>query len=64
MEEPLMDFQLSFDDGPEHPPTGAFFGPNHMAAKVYQLSPQEVSTINISKKTSNFMICVKLDDSR
>lgn len=41
MEEPLMDFQLSFDDGPEHPPTGAFFGPNHMAAKVYQLSPQE-----------------------
>ncbi|XVF59499.1 hypothetical protein PTKIN_Ptkin07bG0280600 [Pterospermum kingtungense] len=41
MEEPLMDLHLSFDDGPEHPPTGALFGPNHMVAKVYQLSPQE-----------------------
>ncbi|EOX91303.1 Alpha/beta hydrolase fold-1 - like 10 [Theobroma cacao] len=41
MAESIMDFQLSFDEGPNHPPTGALFGPNYMVAKVYQLSPKE-----------------------
>ncbi|OMO56787.1 polyneuridine-aldehyde esterase-like protein [Corchorus capsularis] len=39
--EPSMDFQQTFDDGPESPPTTALFGPNYSAAKVYQLSPKE-----------------------
>ncbi|XWS29368.1 hypothetical protein CRYUN_Cryun24cG0023500 [Craigia yunnanensis] len=41
MAEPIIDFQLWFDDGPENPPTNASFGPTYMAENVYQLSPKE-----------------------
>ncbi|PPR85761.1 hypothetical protein GOBAR_AA34935 [Gossypium barbadense] len=41
MAEPLMDFQLLFEDGSENPPTHALFGPKYMEAMVYQLSPKE-----------------------
>ncbi|KAE8699982.1 putative Methyl esterase 10 [Hibiscus syriacus] len=40
-EEPIMDFQQTFDDGFENPPTRALFGPKFIEAKVYQLSPKE-----------------------
>ncbi|OMO56786.1 polyneuridine-aldehyde esterase-like protein [Corchorus capsularis] len=39
-EESIMDSELSFDDGPQSPPTTILFGPNHSAAKIYQLSPK------------------------
>ncbi|GMN29904.1 hypothetical protein TIFTF001_002608 [Ficus carica] len=32
----LMDLEFSFDHGPENPPTSVIFGPNYMAAKLYQ----------------------------
>ncbi|KAK8566254.1 hypothetical protein V6N12_059787 [Hibiscus sabdariffa] len=41
VEEPILDFQLLFEDGSENPPTHAMFGPKSMEAKVYQLSPKE-----------------------
>ncbi|KAL4362258.1 hypothetical protein GQ457_04G035340 [Hibiscus cannabinus] len=41
MEEPIMDFQLLFEDGSENPPTHAMFGPKYMQAMVYQLSPKQ-----------------------
>ncbi|MBA0652306.1 hypothetical protein Goklo_019574 [Gossypium klotzschianum] len=39
--EPLMDFQLLFEDGSENPPTHALFGPKYMEAMIYQLSRKE-----------------------
>ncbi|MBA0617013.1 hypothetical protein Godav_026492 [Gossypium davidsonii] len=41
MAEPLMDFQLLFEDGSENPPTHALFGPKYMEAMIYQLSRKE-----------------------
>lgn len=34
--ESLLDSHTSFDHGPENPPTSALFGPNCLAANVYQ----------------------------
>ncbi|KAL4355247.1 hypothetical protein GQ457_06G035730 [Hibiscus cannabinus] len=39
--EPVMDFQHTFDDGLENPPTRALFGPKFIEARLYQLSPRE-----------------------
>ncbi|KAK8710872.1 hypothetical protein V6N13_146181 [Hibiscus sabdariffa] len=39
--EPIMDFQHTFDDGFENPPTRALFGPKFIEARLYQLSPTE-----------------------
>ncbi|GLU13617.1 hypothetical protein SLE2022_302430 [Rubroshorea leprosula] len=39
--EPLLDLQLSHDNGPEKLPTTCFLGPNYAVAKVYQNSPKE-----------------------
>ncbi|XVF59500.1 hypothetical protein PTKIN_Ptkin07bG0280700 [Pterospermum kingtungense] len=39
--ESLLDFQFSFDDGLQNPPTSAIFGPNFLAARLFQCSPKE-----------------------
>ncbi|POO02718.1 Methyl esterase [Trema orientale] len=39
--ESLMDCKFTFDYGPENPPTSAIFGPNYMAAKMYQCCQTE-----------------------
>ncbi|KAL6312760.1 hypothetical protein AAG906_020516 [Vitis piasezkii] len=36
-----MDTQYTFDRGPNNPPTSVIFGPEYLAAKLYQLSPPE-----------------------
>ncbi|MBA0652307.1 hypothetical protein Goklo_019575 [Gossypium klotzschianum] len=41
MAEPLLDFQVWFDDGSESPPTRSLFGPKYTETKVYHLSPKE-----------------------
>ncbi|CBI18571.3 unnamed protein product, partial [Vitis vinifera] len=36
-----MDTQYTFDRGPNNPPTSVIFGPEYLAAMLYQLSPPE-----------------------
>ncbi|KAH7685059.1 alpha/beta-Hydrolases protein [Dioscorea alata] len=40
--ESLLDTQVSFDDGPDNPPTSLWFGPKLIASRMYQLCPHEV----------------------
>ena len=48
-----MDTQYTFDRGPNNPPTSVIFGPEYLAAKLYQLSPPEVSYSVVS-----FLTCI------
>ncbi|KAJ9669959.1 hypothetical protein PVL29_026495 [Vitis rotundifolia] len=41
----FMDTQYTFDRGPDNPPTSMIFGPEYLAAKLYQLSPPEDLTL-------------------
>ncbi|XVF15630.1 hypothetical protein REPUB_Repub09cG0170800 [Reevesia pubescens] len=44
----FMDAQFGFHDGLDEPATSMVFGPNFMAAKLYQLSPPEDLTLAIT----------------
>ena len=47
-----MDTQYTFDNGPINPPTSLVFGPEYLAAKLYQLSPPEVTYSILSFRMS------------
>ena len=47
------DTQYTFDRGSNNPPTSIIFSPEDLAAKLYQLSPPEVSYSVVS-----FLTCI------
>ncbi|KAJ9170762.1 hypothetical protein P3X46_018842 [Hevea brasiliensis] len=55
--ESLLDFQFFFDDGPEKLPTSALFGPNYMAANLYQhCQPEDMELAKMLIKPSRLLL--------